>query len=95
MKFYCAIFVLVFLIGCASDPSNSKANVYLSEKDNESLEDLIDIDVNNSIELFPIPATNIKSPQLVYDLPLPKQARAYRHGSSVFSGRPQPATAIC
>ena len=73
MKIYYAIFVLVFLIGCASDPSNSKSNDYLSEKDNESLEDLIDTDVNNSLDLFPIPATNIKSPQLVYDLPLPKQ----------------------
>ena len=67
MKIYHAIFVLVFLIGCASDPSNSKSNDYLSEKDNEALEDLIDTDVNNSLDLFPIPSTNIKSPQLVYD----------------------------
>jgi len=53
MKIYYAIFVLVFLIGCASDPSNSKSNDYLSEKDNESLEDLIDTDVNNSLDLVP------------------------------------------
>ena len=71
MKIYYAIFVLVFLIGCASGPSNSKSNDYLSEKDNESLEDLIDTDVNNSLDLFPIPSKNIKSPKFFYDLHFP------------------------
>ena len=72
MKLILALFFLI-LASCASNPENNKSNKYLSAKDNENAEKILEQNISKSIDLYPIPNTSVPSPQKVYELPLPKQ----------------------
>ncbi|MBV13140.1 MAG: hypothetical protein CMC52_03485 [Flavobacteriaceae bacterium] len=73
MKYFLKIFLLFFIVSCASNPENSKANKYLSAKNNKPLEKIIDKNISKSVDLFPIPTTSQEAPNKIYDLPAPKQ----------------------
>ena len=73
MKYLINIFFLTCMISCASNPEKSKSNKYLSAKDNDALEKIIDKDVYKSADLYPIPIIVQKSPTKVYELPPPNQ----------------------
>ena len=72
MKLFFSIFI-IFLVSCASNPENNKSNKYLSAKDKESVEKILGQNISKSVDLYPIPNTNIEVPKKVYELPLPKQ----------------------
>ena len=72
MKLFFSIFI-IFVVSCASNPENNKSNKYLSAKDEESVEKILGQNISKSVDLYPIPTTNIEVPKKVYELPLPKQ----------------------
>ena len=72
MKLFFSIFI-IFVVSCASNPENNKSNKYLSAKDKESVEKILGQNISKSVDLYPIPTTNIEVPKKVYELPLPKQ----------------------
>ncbi|MAJ84033.1 MAG: hypothetical protein CMD94_02265 [Gammaproteobacteria bacterium] len=72
MKLFFSIFI-IFVVSCASNPENNKSNKYLSAKDEESVEKILGQNISKSVDLYPIPNTNIEVPKKVYELPLPKQ----------------------
>ena len=72
MKLFFSIFI-IFLVSCASNPENNKSNKYLSAKDKESVEKILGQSISKSVDLYPIPTTDIEVPKKVYELPLPKQ----------------------
>ena len=72
MKLFFSIFI-IFLVSCASNPENNKSNKYLSAKDKESVEKILGQNISKSVDLYPIPTTDVEVPKKVYELPLPKQ----------------------
>ena len=72
MKLFFFIFIF-FIVSCASNPENNKSNKYLSAKDEESVEKILGQNISKSVDLYPIPTTDIEVPKKVYELPLPKQ----------------------
>ena len=72
MKLFFSIFI-IFIISCASNPENNKSNKYLSAKDKESVEKILGQKISKSVDLYPIPTTDVEVPKKVYDIPLPKQ----------------------
>ena len=72
MKLFFSIFI-IFVVSCASNPENNKSNKYLSAKDKESVEKILGQNISKSVDLYPIPTTDIEVPKKVYELPLPKQ----------------------
>ena len=67
-------FILIFsLVSCATNPENNKSNKYLSAKDKESVEKILGQSISKSLDLYPIPPTDIQSPKKVYELPMPSQ----------------------
>ena len=64
---------IIFLVSCASNPENNKSNKYLSAKDKESVEKILGQNISKSVDLYPIPTTDVEGPKKVYELPLPKQ----------------------
>ena len=72
MKLFFSIFI-IFLVSCASNPENNKSNKYLSAKDKESVEKILGQNISKSVDLYPIPTTDVEVPKKVYDIPLPKQ----------------------
>ena len=72
MKLFFSIFI-IFVVSCASNPENNKSNKYLSAKDKESVEKILGQSISKSVDLYPIPTTDIEVPKKVYELPLPKQ----------------------
>ena len=70
MKLFLSIFI-IFLISCASNPENNKSNKYLSAEDKESVEKILGQSISKSVDLYPIPTTDIEVPKKVYELPLP------------------------
>ena len=72
MKLFFSIFI-IFIVSCASNPENNKSNKYLSAKDKESVEKILGQNISKSVDLYPIPTTDVEVPKKVYELPLPKQ----------------------
>ena len=72
MKLFFFIFI-IFLVSCASNPENNKSNKYLSAKDKESVEKILGQNISKSVDLYPIPTTDVEVPKKVYELPLPRQ----------------------
>jgi uncharacterized lipoprotein len=72
MKLFFSIFI-IFLVSCASNPENNKSNKYLSAKDKESVEKILGQNISKSVDLYPIPTSDVEVPKKVYELPLPKQ----------------------
>ena len=72
MKLFFSVFI-IFLVSCASNPENNKSNKYLSAKDRESVEKILGQNISKSVDLYPIPTTDVEVPKKVYELPLPKQ----------------------
>ena len=72
MKLFFFIFIF-FIVSCASNPENNKSNKYLSAKDRESVEKILGQNISKSVDLYPIPTTDVEVPKKVYELPLPKQ----------------------
>jgi len=72
MKLFFSIFI-IFIVSCASNPENNKSNKYLSAKDKESVEKILGQSISKSVDLYPIPTTDVEVPKKVYELPLPKQ----------------------
>ena len=72
MKLFFSVFI-IFLVSCASNPENNKSNKYLSAKDKESVEKILGQNISKSVDLYPIPTTDVEVPKKVYELPLPKQ----------------------
>ena len=68
MKLFFSIFI-IFLVSCASNPENNKSNKYLSAKDKESVEKILGQSISKSVDLYPIPTTDIEVPKKVYELP--------------------------
>ena len=67
-------FALIFLlVSCATNPENNKSNKYLSAKDKESVEKILGQNISKSVDLYPIPPTDIQTPNKVYELPMPGQ----------------------
>ena len=59
-------FVLIFLlVSCATNPENNKSNKYLSAKDKESVEKILGQNISKSEDLYPIPPTDIHTPNIV------------------------------
>ena len=72
MKLFFSVFI-IFLVSCASNPENNKSNKYLSAKDKENVEKILGQNISKSVDLYPIPTTDVEVPKKVYELPLPKQ----------------------
>ena len=62
MKLFFSIFI-IFVVSCASNPENNKSNKYLSAKDEESVEKILGQNISKSVDLYPIPTTNIEVPK--------------------------------
>ena len=73
MKKILIFLILLLFVSCASDPEKARSNKYLNEKNNESIETILEKEIDNVVDLYPIPKTKIQSPGQVYDLPLPNQ----------------------
>ena len=54
MKLLLFFFSISLLAACATDPSDDRSNKYLSEKNNKTLEEIIDEEINDSIDFYPI-----------------------------------------
>ena len=73
MKLLLFFFSISLLAACATDPSDDRSNKYLSEKNNKTLEEIIDEEINDSIDFYPIPDTEASVSLQTYDLPMPNQ----------------------
>ena len=73
MKFLLFSLLIYLLSSCATDPKDSRSNKYLKEKNNKTLEEIIDDDINDSIDFYPIPSTAVNESSQAYDLPMPNQ----------------------
>ncbi|MDA9636141.1 outer membrane protein assembly factor BamC [SAR86 cluster bacterium] len=73
MKNFLTILFFIFVTSCVSNPEKSKSNKYLSAKDNDSLEIMIEKDIYNSVDLYPIPLSSQEAPSNIYNLPAPNQ----------------------
>jgi len=73
MKFLFFSLLIFILSSCATDPKDSRSNKYLKEKNNKTLEEIIDDDINDSIDFYPIPSTAVNELSQAYDLPMPNQ----------------------
>ena len=73
MKLLLFFFSISLLAACTTDPSDDRSNKYLSEKNNKTLEEIIDEEINDSIDFYPIPDTEASVSLQTYDLPMPNQ----------------------
>ena len=65
--------LIFFFVSCATNPEKNKSNKYLSAKDKESVEKILEQNISKSVDLYPIPPTDIQTPKKVYELPMPNQ----------------------
>ena len=57
MKLLIFFFSISLLASCATDPSDERSNKYLNEKNNKTLGEIIDKEINDSIDFYPIPVS--------------------------------------
>ena len=73
MKKISIFLILLLFLSCASDPEQARSNKYLNEENNESIEKIVEKDIDNVIDLYPIPDTKIEFSRQAYELPMPNQ----------------------
>ena len=73
MKKILIFHILLLFLSCASDPEQARSNKYLNEENNESSEKILEKNIDNVIDFYPIPDTKIQLTKQAYELPLPNQ----------------------
>ena len=73
MKLLSYLSLIFLLAACATDPSESRSNKYLNEKNNKTLEEIIEDEINDAVDFYPIPDSEVTLSSQSYDLPMPKQ----------------------
>ena len=66
MKKISIFLILLLFLSCASDPEQARSNKYLNEENNESIEKILEKNIDNVIDFYPIPDTKIQLTKQAY-----------------------------